>query len=117
VQDHPYQPAHLDAWTLLTHVAARTERVTVFPNVANLPHATAGGRALPARHRHLTPVRRAHDRAIGQAHALRPRLASSSARPTGCTAASRTRRTYSGSNMTCSHEKRSTRQPATTKAL
>ena len=37
VQDHPYQPSHLDAWTLLTHIAARTERVTVFPNVANLP--------------------------------------------------------------------------------
>jgi alkanesulfonate monooxygenase SsuD/methylene tetrahydromethanopterin reductase-like flavin-dependent oxidoreductase (luciferase family) len=37
VQDHPYQPAHLDTWTLLTHIAARTERVTVFPNDANLP--------------------------------------------------------------------------------
>ncbi len=37
VQDHPYQPAHLDTWTLLTHLATRTERVSVFPNVANLP--------------------------------------------------------------------------------
>src|SRR3954453_4686004 len=37
VQDHPYQPAFLDTWTLLTHIAARTERLTVFPNVANLP--------------------------------------------------------------------------------
>ncbi len=37
VQDHPYQPAHLDTWTLLTQIAARTERVSVFPNVANLP--------------------------------------------------------------------------------
>jgi hypothetical protein len=37
VQDHPYQPAFLDAWTLLTAIAAATERVTVFPNVANLP--------------------------------------------------------------------------------
>src|SRR4051794_36423387 len=37
VQDHPYQPAFLDAWTLLAHIAARTERITVFPNVANLP--------------------------------------------------------------------------------
>ena len=27
VQDHPYQPAFLDTWTLLTHLAARTERV------------------------------------------------------------------------------------------
>ena len=37
VQDHPYQPAFLDAWTLLTAIAATTERVSVFPNVANLP--------------------------------------------------------------------------------
>jgi len=25
-QDHPYQPAFLDTWTLLSYVAARTER-------------------------------------------------------------------------------------------
>src|SRR5215469_12916528 len=37
VQDHPYQPAFLDAWTLLTTIAAATSRVSVFPNVANLP--------------------------------------------------------------------------------
>ncbi|SDQ87142.1 LLM class flavin-dependent oxidoreductase [Thermostaphylospora chromogena] len=37
VQDHPYQPAFLDAWTLLTGIATATERVKVFPNVANLP--------------------------------------------------------------------------------
>ncbi|WBB80506.1 LLM class flavin-dependent oxidoreductase [Micromonospora sp. WMMD882] len=37
VQDHPYQPAFLDAWTLLSVVAASTERVRVSPNVANLP--------------------------------------------------------------------------------
>ncbi|WP_406115137.1 LLM class flavin-dependent oxidoreductase [Streptomyces sp. NBC_01014] len=37
VQDHPYQPTFLDTWTLLTHLAARTERVTLFPHVANLP--------------------------------------------------------------------------------
>ena len=37
VQDHPYQPAFLDTWTLLAQIAARTERVSVFPNVANLP--------------------------------------------------------------------------------
>ena len=37
VQDHPYQPAFLDAWTLLTAIAATTERDSVFPNVANLP--------------------------------------------------------------------------------
>jgi alkanesulfonate monooxygenase SsuD/methylene tetrahydromethanopterin reductase-like flavin-dependent oxidoreductase (luciferase family) len=37
VQDHPYQPAFFDGMTLLTAIAAATERVTVFPNVANLP--------------------------------------------------------------------------------
>jgi len=37
VQDHPYQPAFLDTMTLLTAIAAATGRVTVFPNVANLP--------------------------------------------------------------------------------
>ncbi len=37
VQDHPYQSAFLDAWTLLSVIGARTERITVTPNVANLP--------------------------------------------------------------------------------
>ncbi|MFD2473339.1 LLM class flavin-dependent oxidoreductase [Amycolatopsis silviterrae] len=37
VPDHPYRPDLLDAWTVLSVVAARTERVRVFPNVANLP--------------------------------------------------------------------------------
>ncbi|MBO0609385.1 LLM class flavin-dependent oxidoreductase [Myceligenerans salitolerans] len=36
-QDHPYQPAFLDTWTLLTWVAAATERITVSGNVLNLP--------------------------------------------------------------------------------
>jgi alkanesulfonate monooxygenase SsuD/methylene tetrahydromethanopterin reductase-like flavin-dependent oxidoreductase (luciferase family) len=36
-QDHPYQPAFLDTWTLLTWVAAHTERVRLAPNVLNLP--------------------------------------------------------------------------------
>lgn len=36
-QDHPYHAKHLDSWTLLTAIAARTSRVTVFQNVANLP--------------------------------------------------------------------------------
>lgn len=36
-QDHPYQPAFLDTWTLLSWVAARTEKVHVAPNVMNLP--------------------------------------------------------------------------------
>ena len=37
VQDHPYNSEFLDAWTLLTTIAATTSRVRVFPNVANLP--------------------------------------------------------------------------------
>ncbi|WP_238433468.1 LLM class flavin-dependent oxidoreductase [Micromonospora tarensis] len=36
-QDHPYQPAYLDTWTLLSFVAARTSRVHVAANVTNLP--------------------------------------------------------------------------------
>ena len=37
IQDHPYQRRFLDALTLLTAVAMRTERVHVFPDVASLP--------------------------------------------------------------------------------
>ncbi|XVX20474.1 LLM class flavin-dependent oxidoreductase [Actinomycetota bacterium] len=37
VQDHPYQAAHLDTWTLLSVIAARTTTLRVSPNVANLP--------------------------------------------------------------------------------
>ncbi|WP_410793402.1 LLM class flavin-dependent oxidoreductase [Kribbella sp. C-35] len=36
-QDHPYQPRLMDAWTLLSVVAAQTSRVKVTTNVANLP--------------------------------------------------------------------------------
>ncbi|WP_432843521.1 LLM class flavin-dependent oxidoreductase [Dactylosporangium sp. CA-092794] len=36
-QDHPYQPAFLDTWTLLSYAAARTERVRLSGNVLNLP--------------------------------------------------------------------------------
>ncbi len=36
-QDHPYQPALLDAWSLLAFVAGRTRRVRLSANVANLP--------------------------------------------------------------------------------
>ncbi|WP_222853889.1 LLM class flavin-dependent oxidoreductase [Fodinicola acaciae] len=35
-QDHPYQPAFLDTWTLLSWVAAKTERVHLSGNVLNL---------------------------------------------------------------------------------
>ena len=36
-QDHPYQPAFLDTWTLLSWVAARTERIHLAANVHSLP--------------------------------------------------------------------------------
>ena len=36
-QDHPYNAAFLDTWTLLSVLAAATTNVRVFPNVANLP--------------------------------------------------------------------------------
>jgi alkanesulfonate monooxygenase SsuD/methylene tetrahydromethanopterin reductase-like flavin-dependent oxidoreductase (luciferase family) len=37
VQDHPYQPAHLDALSLLGVILAQTERVRVLQDVGNLP--------------------------------------------------------------------------------
>lgn len=37
MQDHPYQPRFHDTLTLLTWVAARTERVRIMANVHNLP--------------------------------------------------------------------------------
>ena len=37
IQDHPYQQSFHDTWTLLTFIAARTERITVVPTVACLP--------------------------------------------------------------------------------
>lgn len=37
VQDHPYNPRFLDTWTLLAVLAAKTERIVLFPDVANLP--------------------------------------------------------------------------------
>jgi alkanesulfonate monooxygenase SsuD/methylene tetrahydromethanopterin reductase-like flavin-dependent oxidoreductase (luciferase family) len=37
VQDHPYQRRFFDTWTLLSYVAARTERITLLPDVINVP--------------------------------------------------------------------------------
>jgi alkanesulfonate monooxygenase SsuD/methylene tetrahydromethanopterin reductase-like flavin-dependent oxidoreductase (luciferase family) len=37
VQDHPYQRRFLDTWSLMAVILAHTERITVFPDVANLP--------------------------------------------------------------------------------
>lgn len=36
-QDHPYQPALLDTWTLLSFAAARTQRIRLSGNVLSLP--------------------------------------------------------------------------------
>jgi alkanesulfonate monooxygenase SsuD/methylene tetrahydromethanopterin reductase-like flavin-dependent oxidoreductase (luciferase family) len=37
IQDHPYQRRFLDAFALIGDVLARTDRLRVFPDVANLP--------------------------------------------------------------------------------
>src|SRR5699024_8934742 len=37
IQDHPYQRRFLDTWTLLSFIAARTTRLRIFTDVANLP--------------------------------------------------------------------------------
>lgn len=36
VQDHAYQPGHVDTWTLLTYLSAATENVSFMPDVADL---------------------------------------------------------------------------------
>ncbi|GAA4167909.1 LLM class flavin-dependent oxidoreductase [Gryllotalpicola koreensis] len=48
VSDHQYHPGFLDAWTLLAWIAARTQRITVMPNVANLPLRPPAGLARAA---------------------------------------------------------------------
>ncbi len=37
IQDHPYQWRFLETWTLIGDLLARTERIRLFPDVANLP--------------------------------------------------------------------------------
>lgn len=37
IQDHPYQWRFLETWMLIADLLARTERIRVFPDVANLP--------------------------------------------------------------------------------
>lgn len=37
IQDHPYNSGFLDTWTLIATLLQATERVHIFPNVANLP--------------------------------------------------------------------------------
>ncbi|HEY8789036.1 MAG TPA: LLM class flavin-dependent oxidoreductase [Actinopolymorphaceae bacterium] len=36
-QDHPYQPGFHDTWTLMSYIAARTDRISLTANVLNLP--------------------------------------------------------------------------------
>lgn len=40
IQDHPYVGYFFDTWTLISYLAARTNKVTFMPNVANLPLRT-----------------------------------------------------------------------------
>ncbi len=37
IQDHPYNSGFLETWTLISTLLQATERVHIFPNVANLP--------------------------------------------------------------------------------
>jgi alkanesulfonate monooxygenase SsuD/methylene tetrahydromethanopterin reductase-like flavin-dependent oxidoreductase (luciferase family) len=37
IQDHPYQRRFVDTWVLMSMIAARTSRIGIFPDVANLP--------------------------------------------------------------------------------
>jgi alkanesulfonate monooxygenase SsuD/methylene tetrahydromethanopterin reductase-like flavin-dependent oxidoreductase (luciferase family) len=36
IQDHAYNPEFLDVWTLITYLAAQTDRISFFPDVADL---------------------------------------------------------------------------------
>ncbi|GAA0589905.1 LLM class flavin-dependent oxidoreductase [Kribbella sandramycini] len=45
IQDHPYVAGYLDAFTLIADLLARTERIHLFPDVANLPLRPAPGLA------------------------------------------------------------------------
>jgi hypothetical protein len=47
-QDHPYLSNFLDTWTLLSWVAARTERIGISGNVLNLPPAASRPPCSPA---------------------------------------------------------------------
>src|SRR5690606_10993594 len=37
IQDHPYHQGHFDTMTLISFILGQTERIKVFPDVANLP--------------------------------------------------------------------------------
>ncbi len=42
IQDHAYNQTFLDTWTLITFLAAKTQRVHFLPDVADLPLRPAG---------------------------------------------------------------------------
>ncbi len=37
IQDHPYQRRYVESWSLMAMIAASTETIGIFPDVANLP--------------------------------------------------------------------------------
>lgn len=37
IQDHPYQRRYVETWALMAMIAASTERISIFPDVSNLP--------------------------------------------------------------------------------
>ncbi len=37
IQDHPYEARFVETWSLIADLLARTERIRIFPDVANLP--------------------------------------------------------------------------------
>ena len=53
-QDHPYQSSFLDTWTLLSWVAARTERIGVSGNVVPAENYIHAGESCDLRWGHPT---------------------------------------------------------------
>ena len=68
IQDHAYNPEFLDTWTLITYLAAETERITFVPDVARPPAAATddprqGGRVAQRAERRADRARRRRRRA------------------------------------------------------
>src|SRR2546430_7237267 len=76
-QDHPYQPAFLDTWTLLSYVAAQTAKVKLSGNVINPRFGCP--RTLPSKQPALT--------SLSTARSSSGREAAPSWKPTGRMAA------------------------------
>src|ERR1700694_823535 len=60
--DHPYSAERLDAWTLMSFVAARTGRVRLAPNVLSLPMRPPAVLARAVVRLYILSHRRAHRR-------------------------------------------------------